>query len=339
MPDTSLGLLLLVVAGVMNASFTLPMKYTRRWAWENTWLAWTIFALLIFPPVAAWLTLPQLASVYHATGASRVWIVAAFGAGWGVSQVLFGLAAESIGIALTFSIVLGISAGVGSVIPMIRNHPEKIFSTVGAGLFAGVALIAIGVGFCAVAGRHREASLRSASSAPGSSMARGLVMAIICGFGACFVNLGLDSGKPLLEAAEKFGASHVWSANAAWLPLMVAGALPNLVYCFYLLAKNKTRSRFGSSRTVSHWLMALLMAIFWFGSTSLYGVSAGKLGSWGTTLGWPLFMSLIVITASLLGILTGEWRNTGTKPLRVQLTGVAVLVLAVFVLAAASRSI
>jgi L-rhamnose-H+ transport protein len=61
------------------------------------------------------------------------------------------------------------------------------------------------------------------------------------------------------------------------------------------------------------------------------------MGVLGPILGWPLFMSLIVITASALGILTGEWKNTGKQPLRIQLTGVAFLVAAVFVLALASR--
>ena len=33
------------------------------------------------------------------------------------------------------------------------------------------------------------------------------------------------------------------------------------------------------------------------------------MGSLGTVVGWPLFMSLIVITASIWGVLTGEWRG------------------------------
>jgi L-rhamnose-H+ transport protein len=118
---------------------------------------------------------------------------------------------------------------------------------------------------------------------------------------------------------------------------MLAGSIPNILYCLYLLSKNKTHRNFASASFVSHSLLALVMAIFWFGSTLLYGVSAGKMGVLGPILGWPLFMSLIVITASALGILTGEWRNTGKQPLRIQLTGVAFLVAAVFVLALASR--
>ncbi len=79
--------------------------------------------------------------------------------------------------------------------------------------------------------------------------------------------------------------------------------------------------------------MRFLMAVFWFGSTLLYGLSTVTLGTWGLILGWPLFMSLIVITAGLLGLLTGEWKNSGVAPMRIQWIGVVLLVLAVFILA------
>ena len=64
MNQSAIGMLLLIPAAAMNGSFTLPMKFTRKWAWENTWLAWTIFALCIFPPALAWLTVPSLGQVY-----------------------------------------------------------------------------------------------------------------------------------------------------------------------------------------------------------------------------------------------------------------------------------
>jgi L-rhamnose-H+ transport protein len=338
MGDTTAGLALLLIAGITNASFTLPMKYTRRWAWENTWLVWTIFALLILPPVASFLTVPNLRQVYAEVGPALVLIVAAFGAGWGVAQVLFGLAVDAIGIALTFSIVLGMSAAIGSIIPLIRLHPEKVFSNGGLGVMLGVALVLVGVVICAVAGRRRETAIGVAGAKDGSaSHKRGLMFAIGSGLGAAMVNLGLAFGGPLLVSAQRMGADPVWAPNAAWLPVMLAGSIPNLAYCIYLLRKNKTASRYSEGGTGVYWVLAFIMAVFWFGSTSLYGIASGKLGSWGTILGWPLFMSLIVITASVLGILTGEWKNAGKKPLQIQLCGVAVLVLAVFVLSAASR--
>ena len=338
MGDTTAGLLLLLVAGVTNASFTLPMKFTRRWAWENTWLIWTILALLVLPPVVTLLTVPRVGEVYAQVGPALILTVAAFGAGWGIAQVLFGLAVEAIGIALTFSIVLGMSAAIGSMIPLIRLHPEKIFSKGGLGVMLGVMLVIIGVVICAIAGLRREAALSNSIAVQGKrSYREGLMFAIGCGLGAAMVNLGLVFGAPLLAEAQKLGANLVWAPNAAWLPVMLAGAIPNLVYCLYLLNRNRTLARYRDSGTAPYWFYAFVMAAFWFGSTSLYGIASGKLGSWGTILGWPLFMSLIVITASVLGIVTGEWKNSGKQPLRIQMGAVAVLVLAVFVLSVASR--
>jgi len=337
MGDTTAGLLLLLAAGIMNASFTLPMKFTRRWAWENTWLVWTIFALLVLPVAVTLITVQHLGEIYSQAGWGLLLTVAAFGAGWGVAQVLFGLAVEAIGIALTFSIVLGMSAAIGSMIPLIRLHPEKIFTRGGMGVMLGVLLVIVGVVICAIAGRRREAALSIPVAEGKRSYSEGLMFAIGCGLGAAMVNLGLVFGMPLLTAAMQMGTAAVWAPNAAWLPVMLAGSIPNLAYCFYLLSKNRTAGRFADPATSPYWLYAFIMAVCWFGSTTLYGIASGKFGGWGTILGWPLFMSLIVITASLLGIATGEWKNSGKQPLRIQMTAVAVLVMAVFVLGIASR--
>src|SRR5690349_11266397 len=117
MDSAAAGFLLLVVAGVMNLSFALPMKYTRRWACENTWAVWAGFALLLMPLIAAAITVPQLPQVYAQAATRSVVLVAACGMGWGIAQVLFGLAVDSIGIALAFAIVLGLSAAIGGLIP------------------------------------------------------------------------------------------------------------------------------------------------------------------------------------------------------------------------------
>jgi len=336
--SASFGILLLILAGAMNGSFTLPMKFTRQWAWENTWLAWTIFALFIFPPLLTLSTVPSLGAAYSQAGFAPVLIAAACGAGWGASQVFFGLAVEAVGIALAFSVILGLAAAVGSLIPLFKLHPEKIFTTAGQGVLLGVFLVLVGVGVCAAAGRKREAAL-GAGPAGKPSLLKGLVFCLISGLGSALVNFGLAFGGPVITAAQHAGADPLWAPNAVWLPLMVAGGVPNVIYCVYLINKNRTGSKFGVSGTAFYWMLAALMAFFWFASTVLYGVATVKLGELGVELAWPLFMSLIVITASIWGVVTGEWKNTGSKPLAIMYCGVAVLILAIFVLSAAGRTL
>ena len=155
MESASAGFLLLVVAGVMNASFALPMKFTKRWAWENTWAVWSALALVLMPLIATVITVPQLPRVYAQAGTRSVVLVAACGMAWGIAQVLFGLAVDSLGIALAFAIVLGLSAAMGGLIPFLRLHADKVLTPAGLGLIGGVLLVMFGVGICARAGMLR----------------------------------------------------------------------------------------------------------------------------------------------------------------------------------------
>ncbi len=247
--------------------------------------------------------------------------------------MFFGLAVDAVGIALAFSVILGISAAVGALVPLFSDQSAIAFTSKGLAVIGGVALVIIGVLICAKAGRKREAALGQGPRGK-ASLGKGLLFCLLSGLGSALVGLGLQYGSPIADAAQRLGADPAWKNNATWLPLMCAGGIPNLVYCLYLISKNKTGSRFRIAGTSGYWLLAAIMALCWFGSTVMYGVASNELG---IVVAWPAFMSLIVITASVWGIVTGEWKNAGKQPLRIMSAGVAVLILAVSVLSAASR--
>jgi L-rhamnose-H+ transport protein len=317
----------------MNAGFAMPMKASRGWAWENMWLGWTLVALIVLPISVTLGVNQHVLDVYLASQQSVLFEVIAFGAGWGLAQILFGLAIDSIGVALTFSLVLGTSAAVGTLIPLLQGGDRSMGSRATTFLFAGLILVLGGVATSAFAGTERDKKLHP-EVFRGRPSLTGLVMAILCGLGASFVNLGLAFGEPLVARAAQLGNGPLTSSNLVWLPLMLAGAIPNTIYCLYRIRTNRSEERFIESPA---WNMCLcsLMGSLWFGSTLLYGVACTLLGSWGAVLAWPVFMSLIVICATVFGIAAGEWRLSGKFPLRLQWTSVLFLVLAVFMLAEA----
>jgi L-rhamnose-H+ transport protein len=334
MSDTSVGLLLCLVAGATSGSFAVPMKFARGWAWENIWFVWTALALIAMPVAATMITIPRIGEVYAEIGPALVMTVAFFGLGWGVAQVLFGLAVEAVGMALAFSIAVGMSAALGSAVPLLGLHGDGILSTRSIGTLFGIALIVVAMTISALAGRLRELA-RSVAGNRGDALRRhGLTLAIASGLGSAMINFALAFGSPLLESARRHGADPLWAANGIWLPMMVAGAVPNLAYCAYLMRRNRTGSHFTAARTRMNWLHAAIMAGFWFGSISLYALAIGKLGNWGTAVGWPLFTSLIVITAGALGIAAGEWRQASAISLKLHLFGMSMLIAAVCVLSA-----
>jgi len=337
MIDPTLGFCLLLIAAIGSASFTVPMKFNRNWAWENTWLVWSVLALVALPLLITIRTIPHIGEVYRQIGLSPVLIAAALGLGWGVAQVLFGLAVESIGIALAFSIVPGMSVAIGSLVPLFFLHPERVLSKSGIVVIAGVALALMGVIVCAIAG-GRKHGLQTPGSAPDkSSFKKGLFIAICSGSGAAMVNLGLAFGAPLIKIATDHGADPVWAPNIIWLPVMLSGSIPNVLYCLHLMRRNKTAVRFQEPGRSASLARTVVMAIVWFAGISLYGVASGLMGSWGAIIGWPLFMTTVIVTAGIMGFATGEWKNTGNRPFRIQISGMAVLIVAIFILWGASR--
>jgi len=51
------------------------------------------------------------------------------------------------------------------------------------------------------------------------------------------------------------------------------------------------------------------MGVLWMAAFALYGMSASYLGPLGTSIGWGLFQIFMIMTATLSGICTGEWKN------------------------------
>lgn len=331
MTGTISGLTFVTIAGVANASFALPMKFTRRWAWENVWISWTFLALLLLPAVVAILSIPSLGAVYRDAGSGSIAVVMVCGAGWGLAQVLFGLSIDAIGIGLTFSIVLGVSAAVGSLIPLLRLQHVPGAVLADGPIFLGIALMLAGVFACAAAGQMREKA-HSGSEVKGRSFGVGLAVALCSGLCAASMNFGVAFGQPLLRSATAHGASAQQVVNAVWLPLLAAGAIPNIGYCIFLLSRKHSWVNFRMRETPSNLGLAMVMAILWFFSTALYGVATTQLGDLGVVVGWPVFMSSIVVTAGILGIFTGEWKQSGPKPVTLQIVGMILLVLAVVAL-------
>lgn len=331
------ALALVLGASVINAVYTLPMRANRKWAWENSWFAFSILGVAVVPTLVALVTVPGLWSVYDAVPGTTLLKMAFFGLLWGICLVLFGLAIPIIGLAITFAVSLGTSAAFGSLLPLLMNNPERLLSLTGILIVIGVAIIVGGVALCGVAGRLRERLEGKDRPERPSSFYRGFSYALLSGILGCMLNLGLASGGEIQRAALNQGASQAMMSNPVWLPCLYAGFLPGVIYCLHLMRKNGTTVTLIQAGRWYYWLMAALMGAFWFGSIVAYSLAAVKLGELGPVIGWPLFMSSIVIVSMFAGLITGEWSRAGRRPITIMAGGIGCLVAAIAVLSVAAR--
>jgi L-rhamnose-H+ transport protein len=324
------SLLLLLLAGGMNGSFAVPMKYVRGWQWEHTWFLWSLLGMLFLPFAVAFSTIPNLALVYHAAGLHAVMRTVIYGMLWGIGAILFGLGITRVGLAVGFGIILGTSSLFGTVVPLVLRHHDQLFTTRGVVTLTGLCIVLMGVAACALAGRLREAGMQQSSRR--GSFTVGLVICLLSGIGSASMSLALNESTPILRAAESFGVPQAISMNATWPVLLSGGVIVNAAFCAYLVLRNGTIALFAKRLGLNAGLAAT-MAVLWSGSNYVYAAGARAMGSLGLILGWPIFMAAIVLTANGWGSLTGEWRGAARTALRWAATGCALLILGIWIIA------
>ena len=336
--QTVQAVLLVLCAAIMNAAYSLPMKLNKKWQWEHSWFAFSVFGVAVVPTIIALLTVPRLASTYNSVSMGTLTAMVLFGASWGVSLVFFGLALSRLGLAISFAVCLGTSAAVGALTPLIAQHSDQIMTRQGGLIFLGVLAIIVGVALCGLAGKHREGALQRASADVRHGFWVGYLLAFVSGILGSMLNLGLAYGGSIQRAAQEHGASLAMMSNAVWLPCLYAGFLPGAIYCYILMRKKGNVKDLRLPGTWYYWLVGATMGLLWYGSIILYSISTVKLGDLGTAIGWPLFLAAIVVASTVFGVATGEWARTGTRPITIMVLGVGFLVLAIAILSYAGRA-
>lgn len=336
------GLGLILAAGTLQGAFALPMKFARKWNYENIWLVFAATGLVLFPWLFYFSTIPHTWEVFRLASSRSVAGIILFGVCWGVGATLTGLGLYKLGLALGFSIILGLSASFGSLVPLLVHSPGDLLSPRGITYLLGTGLMLLGIGSGAVAGSLREKSLGQGAEEPRNAAARGSFLAgfLICAMSGIFsstLNFSFAFGTEVIEKARNLGASPVWAANAVWAPATTGGFLANLLYCAYLFARNKSFSRFLLPGTRIYWLFGLGMGLSWFSGLSLYGMGVYRLGDFGVIIGWPLFMGTIILTSNTLGLATGEWTHSHPKAKRYLFLGILIILAALIVLSLAQR--
>lgn len=327
-----LGFLLVLLAGLLQGTFVLPMTLVRKWSWEHTWATFSLLGMFVFNWVITLLLVPQIFGVYAATPARDLYILAIFGLGWGVGAVLFGLGMERLGMALGYPIIMGLIASLGALIPLLVFFPEAIFTGKGLILLAGTAAVILGIVLCSIAGSRRVPS-QNKSASTASVFSSGIIIAVLAGILSCLPNVGVAFGKNLMQTAAAHGVSASSSGNTVWALLFTMGCVANLAYCLYLMISKKTLGQYWNPETARNLGLSAAMALMWIGSFYLYGAGASRLGRLGVIAGWPLFISLSIVTGNLWGLWNGEWREA-SAPARRQLNlGLLVLIVAVVVIA------
>jgi len=327
------GFVLSILAGIMLGAFAAPMKKVKVWSWEHTWLAFSVFALIVMPLLVALATIPDLFSVWKETRPATLLAVAGFAALWGVASMGYGLAVKWAGIAIANAVVLGLNNAIGSIVPIAVYTPQKLLTAAGIGVTAGVLVMISGIGLCARAGYLRDLARRpvGGEGAAKAESRKGLVICLVAGVMGAAFNFALISGKPIEAIAVAHGASPASAPNATWPVALTSGCLVAIIYCVYLMMRRRNGGDYFAPGSGINWFYAAVMAVLWYGGVMIYGNAVTRLGELGASVGWAVLQSMTVATGAALGFITGEWKSAGRRIVGLLIAGFVCLIAGIMI--------
>lgn len=325
------GILLATLSGVCNGLFTAPMKLESRWKWENIWLGFILVACVAMPPAVALWTSPGWTHVVVQAPRNALAAALGFGFAWGFGAIAFGRSVHYLGVSISNSLVIGLSSALGSLVPLILGGALHLNARI-LTLFVGVFAFLIGVTLCGAAGLRREAAAQS-----WGSQLPGYLFAIAAGVMSAIFNIGFSLALPITNTGLHMGLSQFGATNCIWVLMLGAGAVPNIVYCAYLMRRNATGALLASAGAGRGWTLSAIMGLLWGASIFLYGAAVPRLGDIGPSIGWPLSLAVGLLVANLMGLLLGEWKSAPPVAVSRMRAGLLTLLAAAVLCAASTR--
>lgn len=334
-----IGILLIAIGSIGAASFYVPFKKVKKWAWESYWISQGLAAWIIAPWIFALLTVPhgELLNILREAPVSAKLLAVFFGSLWGIGGLTFGLSLRYLGVAMGQSVALGFCAAFGTLIPPIVAGSNLFSSSAGILTLAGVAITIAGIAIIGYAGTLKDKNLPEEvkkKAIKEFALKKGLLIAVFAGIMSASMNYGYEAGKPIAAVALEKGTNPLYVNNPSLIFILTGGFITNFIYCVFLNIRNRTYSDYLSvspSVFLNNILFTFMAGLLWFLQFHFYGMGKSQLPEHMEIFAWSVLMALNIAFSNIWGIMLKEWKGTSGKTLFVLIMGIIVLILSTFI--------
>lgn len=338
--DSILGMLIFCGGGLAGATFLLPARGVKGWAYESWWLVYVFIGLIVCPPVICYFTVPDFWNVAMSAPASVLARCAGFGAMWGVGALAWGLMVRYLGIGLGLAIGCGLCAATGTLIPPIATgHAADLVKDAGAlTVLGGVVGSLVGIVFVGLAGKSKESEMpeeEKKKAVAEFDFKKGIVTAVIAGVFSAGMNFGLQGAEVIEKAAVEAGAKECWRGMPVIMVVLWGGFVVELLWCLQQNFKNRT---FGDYLKVSprNVLLSASIGVIWvmqFVCTKAGEPLMGDL----KYISFAVMMASTIFFSTLIGVFLGEWKGVGARTKAFLALGTVIMVASFCVISLGSK--
>lgn len=335
------GILLAFLSAVFLGVYALPSKYTKGFAWENTWAGFFIFGMFVIPLIVTFTLVNDLWGIYAQIPSWVFFTMFALSFCWGIGNMLWGYSIDSIGMALAFSLFLGVITSIDTVLPLIlvpEGQESVIGTKIGNIMLFGIAVIVAGIALNGYAGILRDKSKGKDNDKKDTKTIRqGILFCVLGAICAAGFNLSYHTGNNLGgigEVAEVQFGNEPWIARlAVLLPIFMGATISTTLFFSYRLTKNKTWGNYTKKGALVAIVLVVIMAVFHDSALVIYGLAAYHLGELGTSVGFAILETGAIMVATLNGVLTKEWKGASKQSKTMLGISLGVLIIGVLIIA------
>jgi L-rhamnose-H+ transport protein len=341
-----IGVIYHFIGGAAAGSFYMPFTKVKKWAWESMWIIGGFFSWLFIPALMAWLTVPGFADIIHATDGSTLLLTYFMGVLWGIGGLTYGLGVRYLGMSLGNSIIIGLTAALGALLPAVYYdfyyYPGKVTFTEllhnnwGHYVLIGILICLIGFAISGWAGMIKDKDLskkeKTKETEPKTGEFKigiGLAVAIISGIlSACF-NFGIEAGTPMAQMAVQRGVDPLFKNNVIFVVVLWGGLTTNFIWCLILNIRNKSFGDYVKKQAplTANYLLAAVAGTTWYFQFFFYGMGESILGNGASS--WILHMAFIILIANVWGLVLKEWKGVSRKAIWTIVAGISTIMLAI----------
>jgi L-rhamnose-H+ transport protein len=244
--NPALGVFFHWLGGLASASFYVPYRGVKHWAWETYWLVGGFFSWIIAPWILALTMTHDLFPVLREAPTSSLFWAYTFGVLWGLGGLTFGLTMRYLGMSLGMAVALGYTAAFGTLMPPIFRGvfaSEVLGTHSGLIILGGVTVCLLGIAFAGAAGISKEREMsteQKRASIKEFDLKKGLLVATFSGvMSACFA-YGLAAGDPIKTITLQHGTPVLWQGLPVLIVVLAGGFTTNFIWCLILNIRNRT---------------------------------------------------------------------------------------------------
>ena len=350
------GTLVFLLGGIAAATYLLPFRGVKGWAYETGWLVSVLAGWLVFPLAFDAIVVPDFWNVLGAASASTLSRSFGFGVLWGVGALCWALMVRYLGIGLGLGIGAGLCAATGTLLPPIcTGHAADIVATPSARMvLCGVGIALAGIVAVGVAGRLKEGEMSEDAKKKAVAefdFKKGLVTAIIAGVASAGINFGLQGAPELEKAALDAGCSPTWAGMPILTVVLWGGLVTQIVWVGWKWKSGKverwksgkvppshhsTISPFHYSTLLSNTFFSVLVGIIGVMQSVLQKAGEPLMGDF-RYVSFAVLMSSAVFFSAILGVVLGEWKGTSRRTRWLLSAGIAVLAVGFVVMSAGGK--